>query len=71
MTVKTKYSPNDWVKFYSPDLDLELDGTITSVNVTAFAEHVSLYYVIESDEIIKSSSTHTLNEENILYKLKS
>lgn len=71
MTVKTKYSPNDNVKFYSPDLDRDLDGQIISITITAFNNHTSLYYTIEADEEIKSNSTHISNEENVLYKLKS
>lgn len=71
MTVKTKYSPGERVKFYSPDYNRDLDGAIDSINLELFATHTSLYYTIEADEEIKSSTKHTSSEENILYKLKT
>lgn len=70
MTIKIKYAPGTRVKFHSPDYAKDMTGTVIEVNIMVNSNEIVPSYTVDADEVIKSSSIHTLDEKFILKKIK-
>lgn len=69
MTIELKYSPGERIKFFSPDCNRELTGTIEDVIIEVKRRKKDFDYKVIADDEIKSSFDHYIKDVHILEKL--